>query len=59
MNYRSEICRISARTCFEVTHFNFLACTSFGVTDEFQQYALKACNVQQYGCFENNFQAFI
>lgn len=60
MNYRSEICRISARTCFEVTDCKFfLVCTLFGVTGEFQQYALKSYDIQQHGCFENNFQTCV
>lgn len=59
MNCRSEICRISARTCFEVTDCNFFCLYIVGVTDEFQQYTLKACDVQQHECFENNFQACV
>jgi hypothetical protein len=60
INCRSEICRISVRTCFEVTDCNFFfSLYIVGVTDEFQQYALKVCNVQQHGCFENNFQACV
>jgi hypothetical protein len=28
-------------------------------TGEFQQDALEACDIQQRGCFENSFQAFL